>query len=163
MLLDSVFTALSTNYGLRPASMREGEFSVNEVFERMFTVLFDTGALHRSYINKDIVDKHRKEWESKIRPFEAQVRLADQKTVVKTTEIIRGVLSFVSDEGKEYKGEVDAIVWSMQGLDFILGLPDIVRNFITLFFMMLKDYRQEHFNGISEQIEAENMKPSVVS
>ena len=46
MLLDSVFTALSTNYGLRPASMREGEFSVNEVFERMFTVLFDTGALH---------------------------------------------------------------------------------------------------------------------
>jgi len=92
MLLDSVFTALSTVYGLRPASMREGEFSVNEVIERMFTVLFDTGALHRSYINKDIVDKHRKEWESRIRPFEAQVRLADQKTVVETTDIIRGVL-----------------------------------------------------------------------
>ena len=58
---------------------------------------------------------------------------------------------------------VDAIVWSMKGMDFILGLPDIVRDFITLFFMMLKDYRQEHFKGISEQIEAENMKPNVVS
>ena len=148
MLLDSVFTALSTVYGLRPASMREGEFSVNEVIERMFTVLFDTGALHRSYINKDIVDKHRKEWESRIRPFEAQVRLADQKTVVKTTEIIRGVLSFVSDDGKDFKGEVDAIVWNMQGLDFILGLPDIVRNFITLFFTMLQDYHEELVNGM---------------
>ena len=92
-----------------------------------------------------------------------QVHLADQKTVVRTTEIVRGVLSLMSDEGKEFKGEVDAIVWSMKGLDFILGLPDIVRDFITLFFMMLKDYRQEHFNGISERIEAENMKPSVVS
>ena len=162
MLLDSVFSALSTNYGLRPASMREGEFSVNEVFERMFTVLFDTGALHRSYINKDIVDKHRKEWESKIRPFEAQVRLADQKTVVKTTEIVRGVLSFMSDEGKEFKGEVDAIVWNMKGLDFILGLPDIVRNFITLFFMMLQDYHDELVNGISERTEVEQMKPGEV-
>ena len=57
------------------------------------------------------------------------MRLADQKTVVKTTEIVRGMLSFMSDEGKEFKGEVDAIVWNMKGLDFILGLPDIVRNF----------------------------------
>ena len=56
-------------------------------------MLFDTGALHRSYINKDIVKRHRKEWESKKRPFEAQVRLAYQKTVVKTTEIVHGVLS----------------------------------------------------------------------
>ena len=159
MLLDSVFAALSTNYGLRPASMREGEFCVNECFERMFTVLFDTGALHRSYINKDIVDKHRKEWESKIRPFEAQVRLADQKTVVRTTEIIRGVLSFMSDDGKEFKGEVDAIVWNMKGLDFILGLPDIVRNFITLFFNMLQDYHDDLVNGIIERPEQEHMKP----
>ncbi len=52
MLLDRVITALSTVYGLRPASMREEEFCVNEVIERMFTVLFDTGALHRSFIKK---------------------------------------------------------------------------------------------------------------
>ena len=32
-----------------------------------------------------------------------QVHLADQKTVVKTTEIVRGVLSVISDEGKEFK------------------------------------------------------------
>ena len=97
--------------------MREGVFCVNECFEKMFTVFFDTGALYRSYINKNTVDKHRKEWESKIRPFEVQVRLADQKTVVRTTEIIRGVLSFMSDDGKEFKDEVDAIVWNMKGLE----------------------------------------------
>jgi len=82
----------------------------------------------------------------------ASGRSEDSGAVVKTTEIVRGVLSFMSDEGKEFKGEVDAIVWSMNGLDFILGLPDIVRNFITLFFMMLKDYHQELVNGISERI-----------
>ena len=32
-----------------------------------------------------------------------QVHLADQKTVVRTTEIVRGVLSVISDEGKEFK------------------------------------------------------------
>ena len=46
-------------------------------------------------------------------------------------------MSFVSDDGREFEGEVDAIVFQMKGLDFILGLPDIVRNFVTLFFTML--------------------------
>ena len=32
-----------------------------------------------------------------------QVHLADQKTVMRTTEIVRGVLSVISDEGKEFK------------------------------------------------------------
>jgi len=46
MLLDSVFSVLSTAYGVRPASLREGEFSVNNEIARMFNVLFDSGALH---------------------------------------------------------------------------------------------------------------------
>ena len=52
--------------------------------------------------------------------------------------------------------EVDTIVWNMKGLDFILGLPDIVRNFITSFFMMLQDYHDELVNGISERTEVEH-------
>ena len=49
----------------------------------------------------------------------------------------------MSDDGKEFTGEVDAIIWSMKVLDFILGLPDIVRNYITLFFTMLQDCHDE--------------------
>ena len=150
MLLDGVFSVLSAAYGLRPASLREGEFEVNGVLEKMFSVLFDSGALHHSYINADLVEKHRVEWDSAIRPFETFVKLADQSTVIKTKEIVRGVLSFVSDGGEPYTDEVDAIVWKMQGLDFILGLPDIVRNYITLFFLMLKQSQQESVAHVVE-------------
>ena len=150
MLLDSVFSVLSTVYGVRPASLREGEFSVNNEIAKMFNVLFDSGALHHSYISESIVDEHRTEWESMIRPFETFVKLADQSTIVKTKEIVRGILSFVSDGGTAFWGEVDAIVWKMKGLDFILGLPDIVRNFITLFFLMLKQYQLELVAGVTE-------------
>ena len=58
MLLDAVYTELSLAYGMRPASLREGQFSVNGDIARMFNVLFDSGALHHSYINAGIVEKH---------------------------------------------------------------------------------------------------------
>ena len=159
MLLDSVFSVLSTAYGVRPASLREGEFSVNNEIARMFNVLFDSGALHHSYISESIVDEHRTEWASMIRPFETFVKLADQSTIVKTKEIVRGILSFVSDGGTAFWGEVDAIVWKMKGLDFILGLPDIVRNFITLFFLMLKQY---HLEMVASVTEVSDMLPGEV-
>ncbi|MFN9907643.1 MAG: hypothetical protein ACK56F_16215, partial [bacterium] len=97
--------------------MREGQFSVGGDIARMFNVLFDSGALHHSYINANIVEEHRDMWESMIRPYEAWVKLADQKTVIKTKEIVKGTLSFVSDGGTDFSGEVEAIVWNMKGLD----------------------------------------------
>ena len=97
MLLDAVYTQLQITYGIRPASLREGQFTVNNNVARMFNVLFDSGALHHSYINSSIVAEHRIEWESMIRPYEAWVKLADQKTVVKTKEMVKGMLSFVSE------------------------------------------------------------------
>ena len=39
-------------------SFREGEFSINKSAVKMFNVLFDTGALQRSYISKELVDAH---------------------------------------------------------------------------------------------------------
>ena len=92
------FTVLPLAYGMRSASSREGQFSVNGDIAKMFNVLFDSGALHHSYINANIVEEHRDKWESMIRPYEAWVKLADQKTVIRTKEIIRGTLSFVSGE-----------------------------------------------------------------
>ena len=35
----------------RPAAFREGEFTVNGVVSRMFNVLWDSGACHRSYVS----------------------------------------------------------------------------------------------------------------
>ena len=70
--------------------------------------------------------------------------LADQRTRVETKEVVRGVLSFMSDDGKtEYTGEVEAIVWDMPGMDFIVGLPDIARNYVELLTSMLQSSESE--------------------
>ena len=42
----------------RPAAFREGEFVVNETIAKMFNVLWDSGACHRSYVSKHIVDSN---------------------------------------------------------------------------------------------------------
>ena len=66
-------------------------------------------------------------------------RLADQRTKIETSEIIRGELSFVADDGEtHYTGFVEAIVWTMPGMDFIVGLPDIAKNYVDLLTSMLQ-------------------------
>jgi len=50
------------------------------------------------------------------------------------------VLSFVGDDGvTEYTGEVEAIVWTMPGMEFIVGLPDIAKNYVDLLTAMLRN------------------------
>ena len=38
----------------------------------------------------------------------------------------------------EYHGQVEAIVWTMPGMEFIVGLPDIAKNFVDLLTSMLR-------------------------
>ena len=90
----------------RPLSMREGEFQAGGVSVSVFKVLFDTGALHKSYISADLVERHRNSWKSCIFPHRAVACLADQATRIETKEVVRGTLSFVADDGStEYSGQ----------------------------------------------------------
>ena len=123
----------------RPLSMREGEFQAGGVSVSVLKVLFDTGALHKSYISADLVERYRESWSSCIFPHRAVACMADQATKIETKEVVRGILSFVADDGStEYSGQVEAIVWNMPGMDFILGLPDITRNFVDLLTSMFR-------------------------
>ena len=135
---------------LRPAAFREGEFTVNGVVSKMFNVLWDSGACHRSYVSKHIVEANRDAWKASITPFSSTVRLADQLTTVRTTEKVRGELGFVFDDGREVSAEVDAVVWEMKSMDFILGLPDILAHFLDLFVDMLHRARAELLHKIDE-------------
>jgi len=138
LLLEAVGDAVRVPGG-RPLSFREGEFKAGGVNVKIFRVLFDTGALHKSYISAEIVDQHREEWSQFIFPHRAVACLADQTTKVETKEIIRGTLSFVGEDGvTEYHGQVEAIVWTMPGMEFIVGLPDITKNFVDLLTSMLR-------------------------
>jgi len=123
----------------RPLSFREGIFRAGKEEVKICDVLMDTGALHKSYISSELVERHRDAWKESIIPYRSVARLADQVTKIETTEMVRGHLTFVSDNGeKEYTGLVEAIVWEMPGMDFIVGLPDIVRNYVELLTNMLQ-------------------------
>ena len=143
VVLDAVSSTLCNAFGMRPASFREGEFKCGDVVVKMFDILFDSGALHHSFINSKFVERYRHVWSHAIRPHNTIVKLADQKTLVKTSEVILGELSFVSGGGREFTGQIEPIVWKMQDMDLILGLPDIIKNYITLFFLMLKQKQHE--------------------
>ena len=143
LLLDSVGDILKGQVD-RPLSFREGEFQVEGVPVKLFKVLFNTGALHKSYISANLVENHRNSWKFCIFPHQAVACLEDQATRIETTEVVRGVLSFVSGDGRiEYKREVEAIVWNMPEMDFILGQPDIVRIFVELLTSMLRVSQDE--------------------
>ena len=89
LLLEAVGDAVRVPGG-RPLSFREGEFKAGGVSVKIFRVLFDTGALHKSYISAEIVDQHREEWSQFIfpQPGGSVACLADQTTKVETKEII---------------------------------------------------------------------------
>ena len=45
----------------------------------------DTGALHSSYISRDLVDKHRDAWRGKVMYVDGKDCLGDNKTEVSVT------------------------------------------------------------------------------
>ena len=50
-------------------------------------VLMDTGALHKSYICSELVERHRDARKGSIIPYRSVARLADQVTKIETTEM----------------------------------------------------------------------------
>ena len=105
-------------------------------------VLFDSGALHSSYINSDIVDKNRTELAPFLVANPGKVRLGDNRTLVEVKENLVIPIAFMH-EGKEFSAEVSFIVWAMPGLDAIIGLPDIIKSFCDAFISMIKSDKLE--------------------
>ena len=100
-------------------------------------VLFDSGALHSSYISKEIVDANRIELSPFLVANPGVVRLGDNKTLIDVKENLVIPIAFIY-EGKQISAEVSFIVWTMPGLDAIIGLPDIIKSFCDAFVSMIK-------------------------
>ena len=156
--MELVANLVGSNRLVRSTVFREGQFAVGSKAIALRNVLFDSGALHRSYISKEVVDGQGGAWDGGLIPYESVVRLADQKTEVHTSNMIQGTLSFRMDDGEELcEGLITAIVWVMPGLDFILGLPDIIRYFLDLFISMLRNGQQNLYN-VNESCDEELMR-----
>ena len=121
-----------------PKSIRSGVLKVGNFSIDLQTILFDTGAIHRSYVNSCLIDAHRLNWASHIKPTRSKIRLGDQRTVVESTEELHGNIFFQSVSGQEVSASINFVSHSMPGMDVILGLPDIVNNFVPLLTEMLQ-------------------------
>jgi len=106
-------------------------------------VLFDSGALHSSYVSKDLVDSRRTEWGSKITKATGLVRLGDNVTTQQVTERITLNVSFIDRHGTEHSARVCFWVFNMPGLDAIIGLPDILKHFLEFFVDKLEAAKEE--------------------
>ena len=102
-------------------------------------VLMDLGAVHKSYINIDVVNKYRDKVSHNIKKVNGWVKLGDNMTTKQITETIELQLTMDSAEGISQTATVDMVVWEMPGTDIILGLPDLVDKYLDVFIGALQE------------------------
>ena len=123
-------------------SITHGVMQVGKGDIRLASILFDTGALHRSYISKELVDKHREAWASSLVPVESLVRLADQQTVLGSKEELRARVIIAGQGAEDFTADLNLVVWSMPGMDMIIGLPDITAHFRDKMIQMISSLEE---------------------
>ena len=64
-------------------------FDVGIFYFDLDKVLMDIGALHSSYISRDLVDKHRDAWRGKVMHVDGKDCLGDNKTEVSVTKNVK--------------------------------------------------------------------------
>ena len=137
-MLDDLLAAIGNRVS-RAKSITEGLLVVGTNELKLGTVLFDTGALHKSYISEELINKYRDQWKDYLTPVESLVRLADQKTVLGSKEELRAQLIIFGINGEEFIAELELVVWSMPGMDVIIGLPDITNYYKDKLVQMISN------------------------
>lgn len=102
-------------------------------------VLFDSGALHGSYMSENFLDRHREILQPYVVPCNVIVTLADNKTRVGITERVVLPLQFKDSHGEDHTGKISLYVFGMTENDVIIGLPHIVLHFSELFKNMIDE------------------------
>jgi hypothetical protein len=137
-LRHNMFLAAMPEASLHSAMHREGEILLPDGDPLpVFKVLFDTGALHSSYISTQFVEKYSAFLAPFIHECDLVVRLADHKTCVKIDRVARLRVNFIGDDMVEHSAEINFCVFETSGNNMIIGLPAIVRSFGVLFRQML--------------------------
>ena len=135
-LMEDVLAAIGTR-AERPKSVTRGVIRVNGSSIALNVILFDSGAIHRSYVSEELVNNHRDILGSSLVAVKSVVRLADQKTTKESKEELEAEIEVNADNNNVQTARLNMVVWSMPGMDLIIGLPDIVQHFRETFFDML--------------------------
>ena len=104
-------------------------------------VLMDTGALHSSYISKNLVDKHRDAWRGKVMHVDGRDCLDDDKTEVSVTENVKSDVLLQAPDQRSVTAIVNFCVWDMLGLNMIPGVPVISDYFLVVLVAVMETAR----------------------
>lgn len=104
------------------AVYRAGTLSLPRSFIPFVTsfkkALFDTGALHGSYISSSFVSSHANILSPYIRPLDSAVTLADNRTSIKIEGVISLLISFVDDENHLHSASISLFIFPMTQQDY---------------------------------------------
>ena len=137
--LSGALNAVVPSAALLKAVYIGGEVILDQISLTVDRVLFDSGALSGSYIDKSFVDQHRKVFENSLKPCNISVKLADNKTIASITEVAMLKLRFVRDDREYFVTESFSVMNMNSGNQIIIGLPTIVYKLSYLFQAMLED------------------------
>ena len=85
-------------------------------------VLFDTGALHATYIDKAFVDRHRDKLQNALSNCRAVARLADGTTTVSVDEVCKTTITVIDDsKGKKHTATIPLLVLPSSTTDVIVA------------------------------------------
>ena len=101
------------------------------------SILLDTGALHGSYINVDLVEENRKMLEPFIVPVRVRVKLGDGKASVEIKEAIKLPIACRASSGRRYAKCITMYIMPLNN-DAIIGLPHLLGAFSGLFQEQLR-------------------------
>ncbi len=101
------------------------------------SVLFDSGAIHSSYVSRQFLDRHRPTLQPHVTRCSGVVKLGDNHTTVQITELVSLDILFAAPQGGVHRAHICFCVLP-SGVDMIVGLPDILSQLCDLHVQMIR-------------------------
>jgi len=102
------------------------------------TALWDSGALHASYISQDFLDRHMDVFGPHVGESRSDVRMASGKERVTIKQHIDLTVVFPDSSGKEYGALLRLFVLPDSENDILIGLPAIVVHFGSIYLERIR-------------------------
>jgi len=127
-------------------------------------VLLDSGATHASYISFAFIQKYKHYFAPHLNPDsyqEGSLFLADGVTKGTTHGSVRLEVELVGNNGELHSGHVVFQIFEMKTNEIIIGLPELVRVFSTLYLKKITDAISEAESDNFVPVTKQNMLSTV--
>jgi hypothetical protein len=137
-LLQNVFSEAVPEAALFKAVHHEGVIETMSAAAVKAAALFDTGAVHGSYISQKWVEKHRAALQPFIVQCKCRVKLADNETQIDIDEYAILTVTFQGLGSNKFVGSARFWILKSCSHDMIVGLPAILTDYLQLHKDMLE-------------------------